>query len=232
MWNISVIVQPSVINLTPNDLWETIFEKFDKIIGIWGLSLPANTWIEAVTLEKLVRESWGKRKGWEENPFFFPPFLPLFDKPQLLTFGRLQSTDFCSWESNGEEDKWSDLKYSILTWWKYSGSRAWTIRTCGRTLGTLSKTQTGLLHRGGRDPGHSWSWKRKSTNIERGSQPGCYNTWIRYNISSSGNISYKGHHLEVTDTSRRPDLKNWYCLTVMWQSLKSDLVVRCTRPHW
>ena len=56
-----------MINLTPNDLCETIFEKFDKIIGNWGLSLSASTWIEAVTLEKLVKKELGERKGGIKN---------------------------------------------------------------------------------------------------------------------------------------------------------------------
>ena len=140
------------------------------------------------------------------------PFLPYFDKPQLLTFGRLQSTDFCSWESNGEEDKWcSDLlwfhsyfvkiqrepsmNHSYM--WSYTRDSSqdgdWTASQRWQGSGTLVKLD-------------------QKINIQSASQRALF-TWIRCNISAIGNISCKDHHLEVTYTSRRPDLKNWswYC---------------------
>ena len=216
MWMINVIVQPLVINFTPNDLWETIFEKFDKIIGIWGLSLSANTWIEAVTLEKLVRKkSWGTERV-ERKCLLFPPFLPYFDKPQLLTFGRLQSRDFCSWERTGEEDQCSDLKlfHSYLVkmqrepsmnhsyMWSYTRdtfqASDWTASQRWQGSGTLVKLGQNIY-------------------LPPASPPESWVTWIRCNVSSIGNISCTEHRLEVTYTSRRQDLKSWYWYHCDWE---------------
>ena len=103
---------PLATNLTPKELWETIFEKFDRIMGIWGESLSAMTWIEAVTLEKICyKKELGKYRVKRKcRDIFCPPFLPCLHTPQLLTFGRLQNTDFCSWGSRVKIRQYSNLE--------------------------------------------------------------------------------------------------------------------------
>ena len=85
-------------------------------MGIWGESLSAMTWIEAVTLEKICyKKELGKYRVKRKcRDIFCPPFLPCLHTPQLLTFGRLQNTDFCSWGSRVKIRQYSNLEHDTF----------------------------------------------------------------------------------------------------------------------